>query len=89
MAQTKITLLCAGQEAPMPRAQGCAGAAGLKKAMDGLFQHPAGVPMPDTFRAWDDFHFSRLWARSATGTLLVTEKPLLSSSKSRHVYRYH
>jgi hypothetical protein len=35
-------LLFAGQDASMPRAHGCAGAAVLKKTMDGLFQHAIG-----------------------------------------------
>jgi hypothetical protein len=35
-------LLCAGQDAPMPRAHGCARVAVLKKAKNGLFQHAAG-----------------------------------------------
>jgi len=39
-SKAKIALLlCAGHEAPMPRAQGCAGAAELKKPTDGLFQN--------------------------------------------------
>jgi hypothetical protein len=36
--KAKITLFAfAGQDAPMPRAQGCARAAGLRKGQEGLF----------------------------------------------------